>query len=224
MTNRRFGRASARSVLFSILLLLVPWCVSAAEGDRVERHEDSVILVSLPPILDDDEVREQLDSGLTTTIWVKLSAQDGRGRRAEAEGWIALRYALWDEVFLAGTGGFFGVRRFQIDNLESLMDWWRQPTSATLDAADLAAADRWRVRLEVEVIPFSRLEQQDARRWMAKTLGAPEAADSEVISSPSAGDDAFGSVLRLLLATSIRPDPILATREKFLLAPIEVSP
>lgn len=220
--RRRHRRLPSGAALL-LMALMSPWSASASRDRDVFRHPEAVALVSLPPILEDESVREQLDSGLTTTFWFELSARDARGNRVASEGWLALRYELWDEIFVAESGGFLGQRRFRLESFEALDDYWRQPTAARLDARELASDDRWRVVLDIEVIPFSAGEQEDARQWMAKTLRESESGSPEDVSAPSARDGAFGSVLRLLLATSIRPDPLFSVREKYRLDPLPVS-
>ncbi len=204
------GLAVLASGLAIVLLVGSPLRASPPQLERIGRD---VALIELPSLLDDEEVRDQLESGLTTTFVVRLTVRDRQGQTVRGEGWIATRYELWDEVFLVGTGGLLGAMRSQLEDFEALSRWWREPVGVRLAAPSLRREDRWVARIEIDVIPFSRDEQRDAQRWLADSLAAPEAGATESIaSSTNEGGDPFGNVLNLLLATSIRRDALLSRR------------
>lgn len=218
-----FDAVALTLIVLAAALLVVP--PLRASPPRLERQGRSVVLTELPPLLDDEEVRSQLESGLTTTFVVRLTVRDRQGHTAKGEGWIATRYELWDEVFLVGTGGLLGAGRSQLEDFDALSAWWRKPSGARVGVPSLRREDRWVVRIEIDVIPFSRDEQRDAQRWLADSLAAPEAGATESIaSSTNEGGDPFGNVLNLLLATSIRRDALLSRRYTVELSPVADAP
>jgi hypothetical protein len=124
-----------------------------------------VVAATIPlTILQDPNVRKQLNSGLTTTFLIVARQRDTRvttGARIE------VRYDLWDEAWV--------VRRIEHDRkserqsiatLEALEKWWRTPVR-------LLATSAARVSLQVDlsVLPFSAAEEEDARQWISKSGG-----------------------------------------------------
>ncbi len=88
-----------------VVLVLLPAALLADNGRLLfTAMPDGTVGVSFPAtVLDDDEVRLQLKSGLTTTF--AAVAINGGGIRTGAR--IEVRYDLWDEKYL--------VRRIELD-------------------------------------------------------------------------------------------------------------
>jgi hypothetical protein len=177
-----------------------PRCVVAGRALRV---------TAPVALLDDPEVRRQLESGLTTSIdlWVEVvvaAAADAAGvepgveRRAER---IEIRFEPWDELFL--------VRRLseqhledpmRLSSFEALRSWLG---SVVLEVVRPSATAVARATLRARVVPFSEAERDDAQRWFARS----RARGSDL----TAGDTASGveSLLELVMSTAIEPRSIL---------------
>lgn len=152
--------------------------------------------ITLPVnILRNDEVRKHLTSGLTTVFL--LTANDGGAR-------VEIRYELWDEKFLVAViDGERRVQKTSIDTFEHLAEWWSR-TPLRIGKAQSE------VRAKLEVIPFSAREEEDAQRWLARSIG-----ESSNTADPSQRSDATsraGSILDLLIGTSVQRHPLQTWR------------
>lgn len=152
-----------------------------------------VVAASLPAsVLQDKSVKKQLGSGLTTTFLVAARQRDtGRVTGARME----VRYDLWDEVWLVKRVEFDGkADRQRIASAEGLEKWWRTPLRLFTTAADRVA-----VQVELNVLPFSAAEEDDARAWITKSGGVGTAAGS-------------GGLVDALIGTTISAKPITSFR------------
>jgi len=152
--------------------------------------------ITLPAnILRNDEVRKHLTSGLTTVFL--LTANDGGAR-------VEIRYELWDEKFLVAViDGERRVQKTSIDTFEHLAEWWSRTPLRTGKAQS-------EVRAKLEVIPFSAREEEDAQRWLARSIG-----ESSNTADPAQRNDATaraGSILDLLIGTSVQRHPLQTWR------------
>jgi hypothetical protein len=191
------------------------WLVTLAlylgAGEPAVRLEDGWLrLETVPEILVEEVVRRQLDSGLTTTFVFQVEVVDGGGRKVEGAAQVEVRFEPWDGVYFvtilapdSGSPGGVGRETRRMESFAALNAWWRRPDLPVLDPSPLAGAG-WRVAAEVRVIPFSASEQEDARRWFARSLETPGGSAEEVGRASEAQVDAVGQVLRLLMATSIQ--------------------
>lgn len=203
---------------FPLALLLVvglasPAVLEAAGGPYWSVERDGHLVVSgLPDILSRPEVRPHLTTGLTTNFVVRVTASDETGRKAKGAGRIDVRWELWDEAFLTAVLEATGRARTEsLPSFERLVAWWRGLEIPV--AAGLAPGGRWRVKVEVSVVPFSRSEQRDTQRWFSDTLGEgerpaprPQAPDAPEVERGAASN----GLLDLLIVTSIKR-PNLAT-------------
>jgi ABC-type amino acid transport substrate-binding protein len=166
-----------RRVLLALCLgagLAAPAVLAAASGPYWSVGRDGRLLVSgLPDVLSRPEVRPHLTTGLTTTFAVRVTASDETGSKVKGAGQVAVRWELWDEIFLtSAVGGAGRVKPESVPSFDRLVAWWRGLEIPV--AAGLAPRGRWQVKVEVSVIPFSRSEQRDAQRWFSDTLGEAE--------------------------------------------------
>lgn len=188
----------------------------------LERTGGEAVLTRLPDVLSAEDVRGHLDSGLTSTLALHAVVRDGRSR-AEAEGWIAVRYDLWDEIYRVASRGIFGQRSLEISSFDELVRWWRKPR-ARLPTADLDPESEWQVRLDLDLIPFSSAEERDARRWVAESLRHPERSATDSVSDATeSGPEELSNVLNLLLATSVRRRAVASWRWSATLVALPVS-
>lgn len=202
----------ARLAVFLMVGLAAPAVLAAASGPYWSVGRDGNLVVSgLPDVLSRSEVRLHLTTGLTTTFLVRVTASDETGRKVKGAGRADVRWELWDEVFLTASLGAAGRARTEsLPSFERLVGWWRGLELPV--AAGLSPGGRWRVKVEVSVVPFSRSEQRDAQRWVSDTLGergrpAPRPSTSD---TPEADGRGTAGILDLLIVTSIKR-PNLAT-------------
>lgn len=156
------------------------------------RHA-GIVAAALPAsVLQDKGVQKQLGSGLTTTFLVAVRQRDTgvlTGARME------VRYDLWDEVWLVKRVEFDGkADRQRIASPDALEKWWKTPVR--LFATN---ADRVLLQVELNVLPFSAAEEDDAREWISKSGG---------VGTGSAG----GGLVDALIGTTISAKPITSFR------------
>lgn len=188
-----------------LLPLLLATPLQAAEQPRIEvASERQLVLTGLPKILADEEVREHLNTGLTTTLQFRLGGRPKLPGGARVE----IRYELWDEVFQAVASGIDGhLQRHDAATFEDLLEWWGSLRLVILDASELP--EPWPRTLEViaDVVPFSQSEQDDTQRWFSESIDQARRSGTE-----DAGDST-GTLSRtfdLLLATSIQRRAIVS--------------
>lgn len=138
----------------------------AANGPTYEIGRDGVLVVgALPAVLSRPEVKPHLTTGLTTSFLLTVTASGTQGRKVKGAARIDLRWEPWDEVFFVrAVGADRRVRRETLPSLDRLVGWWR---AVELPVAIDLPADRWQVKVELSVVPFSQSEQLDAQRWFA---------------------------------------------------------
>jgi len=162
------------------------------------------LLTALPPILADDEVEPNLTSGLTSSFVIQLSGRDRNGGKLAGGARVQVRYELWDEVFHTATLDVAGhLERRTATSFAELAEWWRSLRLAVLEPPDLSPGAG--IRITIDLVPFSRSEQDDAQRWFADALDHSGHSSAEELSQSA--DESPGrltQVLHLLMATSIR--------------------
>jgi hypothetical protein len=208
-------RRAARAPLLTLALLVLGSAASAAddaqsagggsEAPALERRGARLRLAGLPPLIAAEEVREHLETGLTTTFVLEATARDGNGRKAEGGARAAVRYELWDEVYLVSTIGADGITmRRRLESFEQLLEWWRGLALTLLEAPDLDHSGRWEVRLALSLVPFSQSEQDDAQRWLTRSLeGGGSPATEELAEAAEGGPAPLRGLLDVLAVTSI---------------------
>ncbi len=184
--------------------LLLAFIAVAAAGRDVEVPRavtaNGAVEMTLPStILAKREVREQLDSGLTT-IFV-ISMRGGGDLRGGAR--IEVRYKLWDEHYAVTT--LYGDGRRQeltLTSYEKLAAWWKS-AAHRLTPERAVARDRSSLRITVEVLPFSAREEAETKRWLSESLGSARGDERTPASI---------NVLDVIIGTSIQRRPILEYR------------
>ncbi len=204
--------------------LLAFFCASTmlAHAPRLEvsRTADSTehwVVSRLPPILDDDEMRRQLDTGLTTSLVFRLTWRDRQGKKIEGGARAQIRYELWDELYeVAVLDGQGRLQRAQLATFDALAAWWSELRLVVLVASPAAELQdpRFRpsARLSVDVVPFSRAEQQDTQRWFSESLEKAGRGNTEEVARSVEEPEKLSRVLGLLMATSIQRRAILTHR------------
>ena len=144
-------------------------------------------------VLTAGDIREQLDSGLTTTFLLTVNDRGAEMPSARIE----VRYEPWDEVYFVRIGKADGsLQDLTFANFESLSQWWSTPLVNIPARTGMVGS----TTVTLVVIPFSHDERDEARRWL---IGNPRPkADGETAPEGS------GAVMGSLLATSIRREPM----------------
>ena len=172
-------------------------CALAGQEPTLIRQEDR-LLVNLPEsVLANAEVGRQLGTGLTTTFQLTLAGDRGLPVLVE------IRYELWDEVYLIRVRENGGERSFKADSHEALAAWWREASLILRRGGQATAGTN--LRLSLEVIPFSRSEQDRAREWFSETVAGKPADGAGAGSGVNA---ASRGLLNTLVTTSIKRKPL----------------
>ena len=223
---RARDRPSSRLAILLAVSLATATGVAAAEEIGIDWREGALLLTELPDVLSAEEVREHLESGLTSTLALRAVVRRG-GERFEAKGWIAVRYDLWDEVYRVATRGLFGDRQWELASYPALVRWWRSPgirlptqappdedpETALAESGGAGSGKEWQGRIEEGLNPFSRARERHPPHWVSASLRPPERGPPHSVSeSPDEGPEPLSNVLNLLLATAVRRRPVASWR------------
>lgn len=209
--GRRWRNLQQAAALVSALAAaaLAPGAAEAAEAGlpapRLERQGAWLRLRPAATWLAAPEIRQHLETGLTTTLLITVKARDGFGGVAQGAGRADVRYDLWDEVYHVAVGGMDGrVERIVAPDFEALLAWWTERRVTLLAGQRLRPSAVWRVRATLSVVPFSQSEQLDAQRWLSRSLTAEGSRGSdELASADEQGTSALDELFKTLVATSI---------------------
>ena len=196
-------------LLVLVLGLLATPAAHGAQGPAYRFDGGGLLRVrDLPPILPRPEVKPHLSTGLTTSFVLRVTAVDRTGRKLTGAGQVDIRYEPWDEVYLTRSiGADRQARKETVTSYEGLLTWWRGLEVPVLKGGTGISGAAWDVRVEVEVIPFSRSEQREAQRWFSDSIdsrGRPGAREGgEAVDTPR-DEPGLDGVLDLLIATSIK--------------------
>lgn len=185
-------RMVRRAIVFTALLMLAAMARAQQRPSFVVQPGGGVAAMLPASIINDARVRKHLNSGLTTTFL--LTARQ-RGREGITGARVEVRYDLWDEVWIARRieMGRRGERQ-TFASQEALEKWWRMPLR-------LLTTDLPKVTLQVDlnVLPFSAAEEDDARQWISKSGGVGTSAD-------------VPGLVHALIGTTITAKPITTYR------------
>lgn len=205
------ARSVRRSALLWLLLALVlAGLASAQPPPRLERVPGGIELTALPPVLAENQVREHLRTGLTTTFLFRITGRDEAGRRVQGASRVEVRFELWDEVYQLAALGLDGrLQRYDSPTFDDLLGRWRglrlpvlaDPTEGRGGRVD-PLPNRFDVRLDV--IPFSRGEQRDTQRWFSESIDRSGSNAEKAGRVSEDRPEALGDALHLLMATSIK--------------------
>jgi hypothetical protein len=179
---------------------------------------DALVLASLPDLFARGEICQHLETGLTATLLLGVTAR-GNGREALYSGLrVDLRLDLWERHFHVATTASLGAPTTA--TRDDLAFWWRGLQLSLTGTAKLPVDAVRRVEVELVLIPFSDLEERDARRWLGETsgnhLGASDLASGGEVVSPVA------AAIHGIVASSIRRQPVV--RWRWIVIPREAPP
>jgi hypothetical protein len=201
-----------RRAAIAVLSLLAPWSsvpagAAGAPGPTAEVGRDGrLALASLPPVLAGREVRPHLTTGLTTSFVLGVAVADASGHEARGGARIAVRYEPWDEVFHVQAAAAGGWRAQEtLPSFDRLLAWWQGLKLPVAALAALRPGEPWRIKVRLDVVPFSLAEQRETQRWFTDSLdrgaGSPASGAGK---GPPPGTPPSNTVLDLLIATSIK--------------------
>jgi hypothetical protein len=187
-------RSVAAMVAAAVLAAEAPSVPRASLNDRAE------IVMSFPStVLRKKEVRQQLQSGLTTAFVAAVTRQGKRIGAARIE----VRYELWEEKMLVQRIEYDGRReKIALDSYDRLVEWWEKSAVRVARSGGSGAGD---LQVRLDVLPFSAREADDAQRWLSDALGSGREAD---------GAKSASALLDLIVGTSVQRRPILQYRWK----------
>jgi hypothetical protein len=205
-------RPKPNAILRVFWILVFAAAAHAAALPRLERGEQHLLLVDLPNLPGEEGVRPHLDTGLTTSFVFRLSFRGPAGERVFGGGRVDIRYEVWDEVYHVEQWGIDGDhRRREIPSFEALGDYWSQLRLAVLAAGPDAVQGG--VRLEIDLVPFSQKEREDARRWFSESLERAGRSNAEALAGTTdEPSEKLGRAFNLLMATSIKRRPLESWR------------
>lgn len=188
-----------RSLLFALALLL-PALAAAQGGPRFEADEKGMgWLRDLPPLLAQPEVRKKLDTGLTTSFEFTL---EGAGEQ-RVFALFDVRFEPWDEYYEVTWVDRRGkAEQKKLQSFDQLAAYWK---ALRLAAGSLPTGRTDRLRLLIELVPFSQREQDDTQRWFSESLSQAGKGTAEGVagSGKDGNPEALGQALSVLMATSI---------------------
>jgi hypothetical protein len=192
-----------RGALLSLLSFLLSAAPLLAAGPSLQSEGGFVVLAGLPSLLQREDVRKQLDSGLTATLAFEVRTTGASPQKLRGGARVDVRYELWDEIYLVTRLDASGKReRLRFDSFDKLGQWWREARLPVLPLP--RAPGPWQAEVRLRVIPFSQAEQQKTQRWLTESMAGD--ADGSAGAVSQALDDrpvSFSQVLQLLVATSI---------------------
>lgn len=208
----RAGASRRRGLwlLLPLALAAAAW-PAAAQMPRFESDPAGMAwLRDLPPLLVQPEVRKKLDTGLTTSFEFKL--EGGGEQRIFAL--FDVRFEPWDEIYeVAWVDRRGRFERLKIPSFEQLAEYWRSLRLAAGNLPPAVSGRSEKLRLLVELVPFSQREQDETQRWFSDSLsqagqGTAEGAAGSGKDSPAA----LGQALSVLMATSIERRSVFSYR------------
>ncbi|HEX5717085.1 MAG TPA: hypothetical protein VF179_13055 [Thermoanaerobaculia bacterium] len=187
------------------LMSLLSAAPALAAGPVLQPEGGWVVLSGLPSLLHRDDVRKQLDSGLTATLAFEVRTTGASPQKLRGGARVDVRYELWDEVYLVTRLDASGKReRLRFESFDKLGQWWREARLPVLPLP--RAPGPWHAEVRLRVIPFSQAEQRETQRWLTESMteggdggGSADAVSRALEDRPVS----FSQVLQLLVATSI---------------------
>lgn len=160
------------------------------------RDGERYVLTLNKEVLENEVVKKHLTSGLTTTFRLDCRFRNANSTVNNQIFAIAIRYELWDEVFLVSF--FDSNNKVQSESLkgwQELERWWTE-SRFNFESESLTAGMTFRVN--VEVIPFSARERAAAAAWVNQSIGERDS------SNRPGSHDIGARILTTIVATSFK--------------------
>ncbi len=173
-----------------VLLLFAPACLAATPTTYKLGSKGLLNLALSKDFLDQEKVRSQLDSGLTTTLAITLEARSSADRFLGSCR-IDIRFEPWDRVYFVTLWNVFGsIQKIQIASFDALVAWF---ASYPLPLARVDSKAVWQIETTIDILPFSQIEAERTQRWFHEHLGNQSSERNDP-----------NKVLDLLVTSSIR--------------------
>lgn len=123
---------------------------------------------------------QDLKSGLTNTILIHLELLHDSNAEAAADIRVAVRYDLWDEVFLlTETEGNSTLRKEELGSVDQVMTFLaRLPLPNVFGIERLPTAETYRLRAHILLNPIEKERLDNLRKWVAENAGAVGSVDA----------------------------------------------
>jgi hypothetical protein len=200
-------RCSPGSRLAAILLALILVPPAIAEGPRLSwSPKGCLVLSELPPVLDHNEVGDQLRTGLTTVFSLRVEVQPVDEPMMAT---LQIRYDLWDEQYLVTLEREpTVVEPLVLSDRSELRIWWSNLRLLFCETNPLS--DRLhQAAVSLHVIPFSHSEEAETRQWFTDSVRRAGRDVSDPRQNPVDVHGALDRVFETLIATSIRSRPLV---------------
>lgn len=197
--------------------LLGAWTAKAQVRDvrkfdqnmRLERRGDALLASFTFQEVFTERMRRRLSSGFTSRLLVKV-ALENRKKKMMALGLVqyTIIYDIWEERYRVRIQGTSGRKELQVGSMKELLKACSQLKGLPL-VRDLGLneAERYRLKVEVEVNPTSAEQRRKVRQYLAN----PDGRSS--VGSPSSF---FGSFSRIFVREQdIQADAIYTYRSPY---------
>jgi hypothetical protein len=183
--------------MVALLAIAAPAAPQSDSDPRIAADGEGRLIVSrLPAILDDEELKRHLDSGLTTSFVFQVRRQ---GPVEPGAARVDIRLELWDEVYLVTViDGEGRLESSQLASAETLSEWWSDVEIVLSIPAAEGTSSGSQARVSLAVVPFSQAELVDTQRWLTESIG--QAHGGTRVGRGSGGSRAVGA----LIATSMQ--------------------
>ena len=161
-----------RTLLLSLCLLLPPSTLHAQEpGPDYHIRAEGVLTLALPEsFARNSRVRNQLDSGLTTTLLIRVEGRTSGQTKLLGGCRIDVRYEPWDQFYFIKLWNQDGsAQNWQLTSFEELIAWFKASHPRVLRLPTLATV--WELTTNVQVLPFSEQEMAQTQQWFHEHLG-----------------------------------------------------
>lgn len=188
-----------------LALMLVAANLVAEKPPVVRIRSERLEIRGLPAVVAIPAVKRHLDTGLTTTLALDAELQTGRREKLAGKARVEVRYDLWDETYLLSVSDALGARRTSTVSGAGLAEWWRALVLIPLAGVQVGPGEDRLVTLTLVVIPFSEVDQEDARQWFLRSLAGDAGGKAERVgvSSGGQGESGRGDLASVLVAASI---------------------
>lgn len=168
-----------------------------AEAPQFKLSEQGTLAIGLTRnFLELEEVREQLESGLTTSFAIHLLARNRRGPNQKGFCRIDIRYEPWDQIYFLTHIQYDGrMAKETLESFEALVAWFTAFHTKLVRLQP--GVDSWVLETTIDLLPFSEREAERTQRWFHEHLGNK----SNQKRDPN-------KVLDLLVTSSIRRKPL----------------
>ena len=190
--------------------ILVSSIAMAGEPTLVLESNGWLVVAELPSVLDEPELRDHLKSGLTTSLAFRIESI-GQETKASGGARVDIRYELWDEIYLVSSYEMDGVaERETLASVQELRLWWSELRLRVARVPISKPSPAHKVRLLLQVVPFSHAEQMDTQRWFSESVHRGSGRTKDRGGITGRRSDPLERAFSLLIATSIQRRPLVS--------------